>query len=146
MNKVEVCILMNCWTPTFFCLFSRAFVCLRISIRNKVSSKAFSFFTSGQGASTRTWRLGCTGLHLLSPPHHLPWSPACEGWSYTESSLLCPDCRPPTSHHVTSSLSTQMRPADLRGKSSSPASAKPCLAGRRLWWWRRLMLTLTQTL
>ena len=37
-------------------------------MRNRVSSKAFSFFTSGQGESTRTWRVITAIYPLSSPP------------------------------------------------------------------------------
>ena len=94
---------------TFFCLFSFALVCLRISIRKRVSSKAFSFFTSGQGASTKT--LTVRYISLPSPPFlssDLPWSPACEGWSCMASSHWSPSRSPPASQPVTSlSLSLQ---------------------------------------
>ena len=39
---------------TFFCLFSFCFSCLSNSIKNIVSSKAFSFLTCGHGLLTRT--------------------------------------------------------------------------------------------
>ena len=43
-------------TETFFCLFSFSFACLSRSIKNIVSSKAFSFFTAGHGLLRSTFK------------------------------------------------------------------------------------------
>ena len=126
---------------TFFCLFSFALVCLRISIRKRVSSKAFSFFTSGQGASTRTWTLQCISSLLSSvlstylDPSHVKvgviWSPVtCLHTVYLHHTQLAP---------------SQHRQQDVRGKSSCLASVKPSPSGRRWLWWLRLRLRLRRT-
>ena len=134
---------------SFFCLFSFSFVCLRMSIRNIVSSKAFSFFTSGHGASTKTWKLvmslfsfywtiseiyDLTFFFLTLTSHwtlaswYLPLFHAVGGCCCRESNR----CPPGPPEEGGSFKRERRESGDLHEKPSCPASGEPCHGGRIL--------------